>query len=70
MAPHLCPICGQPMEYGGIEDGGGDYGDSACDTWDCLDCDYQEESDCVEYDDDGETEMLPFAFDDLDGLPF
>lgn len=63
------------MEYGGIEDGGGDYGDSACDTWECLDCDYQLEDGCIDYetdDDAGATEVLPAAFsaNDLDDIPF
>ncbi len=35
-----CPYCGlDHLEYIGIDDGGGDYGDSVVDVWHCLDCD-------------------------------
>jgi hypothetical protein len=45
-----CPVCGEPMVYVGIDDGGGLYGDALCDIWECLDCDVQEEGDCLEED--------------------
>ena len=34
------------MQYVGVDDGGGDYGDSVCDEWQCDTCDYEEEGDC------------------------
>lgn len=35
----ICPYCGSDeLEYLGIEDGGGDYGDSLTDEWKCYGC--------------------------------
>jgi hypothetical protein len=35
----MCPGCESPdIEYLGIEDGCGDYGDELCDTWECWTC--------------------------------
>jgi hypothetical protein len=34
-----CPNCGGFMEYAGIEDGAGDYGDALAETWYCEVCD-------------------------------
>lgn len=74
-----CPHCGLPMEYGGIDDGGGDYGASICDTWYCDACQYGTEMDCVEFDDDDEIiEAMPPDDDqqyspparDMDDIPF
>lgn len=44
-----CPYCGEDMEYLGVIDGGGDYGDSLCDEWKCLNCGWYEESNCFEF---------------------
>lgn len=46
----ICPYCDEPMDYHGIDDGGGDYSDSACDQRECLYCDYAEEGDCLDFD--------------------
>jgi C4-type Zn-finger protein len=54
MTPVTCPLCGEPMEYLGVDDGGGDYGTSICDDWYCENCDYHVEDNCIEYEDDSE----------------
>ena len=47
-----CPACGsEEIDYVGIDDGGGDYGDSVCDTWRCCDCDYHWEENCIDPED-------------------
>lgn len=43
----ICPYCNEPMVYVGVDDGGGPYGDSVCEIWDCQYCDYSEEGDCI-----------------------
>jgi DNA-directed RNA polymerase subunit RPC12/RpoP len=47
-----CPYCGSDaVQYDGIQDGGGDYGESVCDEYECLECGAMFEMDC--WDDDG-----------------
>lgn len=42
-----CPYCGSSaIIYVGVEDGGGDYGDSVCDTWFCTACESNFEDGC------------------------
>lgn len=50
--PWFCPYCGEPMTFTGFDDGGGDYGDSVCEIWECVDCDWSEEHDCFSGDDE------------------
>ena len=45
-----CPYCGGMLGYSGFEDGGGPYGNSVCEVYVCVDCDYAEERNCVEID--------------------
>lgn len=75
----VCPYCGEPMIYKWIADGGGDYGDSVCDIWECEDCDHEEEGDCIgdDYEDEPIEAMPPDeppAYSpparDMDDLPF
>ena len=33
-----CPFCGEPLEYLGIDDGGGLYGTSLVELWSCDEC--------------------------------
>lgn len=51
-----CPACESVMvSYEGIIDYGGDFGESICDTWHCLNCEHEWEANCVDipdYDDD------------------
>lgn len=43
----MCNYCGsENTEYRGIDDGGGDYGDSICDVYHCHDCDMYFDADC------------------------
>lgn len=50
-----CPYCGAAaVEYLGVTDGGGDYGDSICDEFRCHECDTTWEEHCVEWAIDGE----------------
>lgn len=44
-----CRICGSDMEYKGVDDGGGDYGESICEQWECLNCGSWDEINCVDY---------------------
>ena len=44
----ICSYCNVEMYYVGINDGGGDYGSSVCDEWQCPACDYIVETDCIE----------------------
>lgn len=44
---HDCPFCGSVNTfYAGVDDGGGDYGESVCDTYRCEDCDNDFDGDC------------------------
>lgn len=78
-----CPHCGAHLDYGGIVDGIGDYGDSTCDVWICHDCDVEIELDCYDdpdslYGDDEIIEAMPPEDDqpysptarDMDDIPF
>ncbi len=51
-----CPDCGsEDVEYIGIDDGGGDYGDCLVDLWYCVHCDGEFEGHAIpiiEYDGD------------------
>jgi len=47
-----CPYCGEEMIFTGMDDGGGDYGDSICEIWECPDCDFADELNCVGDSDD------------------
>lgn len=59
-----CRYCGSRMDYIGIQDGGGDYGDSVCDEYQCMTCDWIEE-DCG-----GGTGFAYYSEDeDLDAVP-
>lgn len=50
----ICKQCGSDqVEYHGIDDGGGDYGLSTCDQYECLDCGSRFEADCIEAYDPG-----------------
>lgn len=50
----LCPYCGSDhVEYHGVDDGGGDYGNAVCDQYECLNCGNRFESDCLEAYDPG-----------------
>lgn len=43
-----CPYCGSiNVDYLGIADGGGDYGDAICDEWVCDACAMEFEGDCI-----------------------
>lgn len=43
-----CKYCGsENVDYLGVDDGGGDYGDSVCDEYHCLDCDNYFEGHCI-----------------------
>lgn len=45
---NTCPYCGSDLiELLGMDDGGGDYGEAVCETWDCHDCGQQFEGDCI-----------------------
>jgi len=45
----MCRYCGSwNVQYLGIQDGLGDYGDSVCDVWQCEDCGQEYEVHCVE----------------------
>lgn len=48
MEPRECPDCGAALVFSGYDDGGGDYGDSVCEVWDCPDCNYSEEGACID----------------------
>lgn len=52
MAQFVCALCGTEMVYLGVNDGGGLYGTSLCDEWECPICDYIEEGHCIDLDDD------------------
>lgn len=53
-----CKYCGADMDYVGVDDGGGDYGSAVCDQWTCPECDWAEESNCIEIIDDLEDMEL------------
>lgn len=43
-----CKYCGSDVvDYVGIDDGGGDYGESVCDQYECLECGARFEADCI-----------------------
>lgn len=45
----LCAVCNSDnIVYGGIQDGGGDYGTAVCDHWRCEACGHEWEGDCVD----------------------
>lgn len=44
----ICDRCGAHMDYLGVDDGGGVYGDSVCDTWECPECGFSDETNCRE----------------------
>lgn len=56
-----CKYCGSiAVEYKGISDGGGAYGDSVCDQWECMECMSLFDEDCLDahdYDDSGKEWM-------------
>lgn len=58
-----CKYCETPMHYVGINDGGGDYGNSVCDEFECPDCGHIEEKNCIEVSEEFlpgfDTEQLP-----------
>lgn len=70
----ICYSCGSENTiYKGVEDGGGQYGSSVCDIWECLDCGIWTEADCVdEIDADGNTSDIeePGQDDALGDIPF
>lgn len=43
-----CPVCGGLLSYVGVGDGGGDYGTSICDIYDCVSCGYSGERNCID----------------------
>lgn len=48
----MCPYCdGVQMFYVGIQDGGGPFGSSLCDEFECPECGWIDESGCLEMDD-------------------
>lgn len=48
---NMCPYClSSNTEYMGIDDGGGEYGTSVCDEYECLECGAGWSSDCMEID--------------------
>lgn len=50
MPSFTCPYCdSSDIDYVGVEDGGGDYGDSLCDIWLCHGCGHEFEKNCVEF---------------------
>jgi len=46
----ICPYCDEFMAYIGLDDGGGDYGDSVCEQWECEGCGYAIETNCISED--------------------
>jgi len=47
-----CPYCGGDVYFVGFDDGGGDYGDSVCEIYECDGCGFSWERHCV---DDGDV---------------
>lgn len=45
---YRCPYCNQRMVNTGYDDGGGDYGSSICEQWECYDCEHSEEHGCID----------------------
>lgn len=62
----ICPICGDEMDYIGVDDSGGDYGSALCEEYCCPMCDHCEEVNCEELldDDDDTAEFDPSEFYD------
>lgn len=57
----LCPYCGsEEVYFTGVDDGGGDYGDSVCDQYECQECFNDFEAHCI-----GEDELNDGAITDL-----
>jgi len=65
-----CKYCGNQMEYMGINDGGGDYGSALCDEWECPECGWCEEVNCVDYEYDIDSEDENFLQGYADGQEF
>lgn len=63
MSAPICPYCGQPMDYIGVADGGGDYGSSICDEFECS-CGNVIEMNCIETEDDDEDYEMWASDDD------
>lgn len=50
-----CPYCGSDeVEYHGVTNDGGDYGESLCDEFGCLACGAWFEANCIEAEADDE----------------
>jgi len=72
-----CPYCGSgDVDYDGYDDGGGDYGDSVCEQFSCIECGQDFEGDCLEAADD-EIDLdspvpytLPPKIGEFDDIPF
>lgn len=49
MSKPSCPVCGSThlLDHG-VDDGGGDYGSSLCQQYECEVCGYWFEDDCIE----------------------
>lgn len=77
-----CPYCGSDVvDYLGMDDGGGDYGEAVCESWECLDCGAHFDGDCIgqaidgNFFDEGETGITspntgPVGSDDVGDIPF
>jgi len=56
-----CPYCGsEDVYFSGVDDGGGDYGDSLCDLYECQGCLNDFEAHCIsedELNDGGTTDL-------------
>lgn len=44
-----CPYCGSDvLLHMGFDDGGGGYGDSVCEQWECMECGAAVEGNCFD----------------------
>lgn len=74
-----CRYCGSDeVDYLGVDDGGGDYGDSVCDQYECLECGAMFEANCMrgvgaitdDYDELEGDNVVHFPSDDVSDIPF
>lgn len=52
----ICKLCGKPMDYRGIDDGGCNYADGLAELWYCENCDFDDCTDVPNFEDESDDD--------------